>query len=299
MENKVLLAVDGNSVLNREYYGIPLLSTQSGIYTNGVLGFTNKLLKYIETLSPAYRFAAFDLRAPTFRHKVYEGYKASRKGMPDELAAQLPYVKEVCGVLGFEVVAKEGYEADDILGTLSKKADEAGGITTYLLTGDKDALQLVSDGTTVLFTTNNAVITYNPAKIREIYGVTPGKLIDIKALMGDSSDEIPGVKGIGEKTAVKLISENNSLNEIYKNLGNGTLNITPVNKNKLIDGRDSAYLSQKLATIYRDVPDVFIEKDNPAHETDKEKLYNFCKKLEFSSIIKRYGLEEYLQFSLF
>ena len=296
MGNKVLLVVDGNSLLNREYYGVPLLSTQSGIYTNGVLGFTNKLLKYIEMLSPAYCYVAFDLPTPTFRHIEYEGYKASRKGMPDELIMQLPYAKEVCEILGFSVLTKEGFEADDILGTLSRKSEESGDITAYLLTGDKDVLQLVSDKTTVLYLSNNAVTEYTPEKVFELYGVTPEKLIDVKALMGDTSDEIPGVKGIGEKTALKLISENNSLDEVYSNLDNGTLNITPANKQKLIDDRDNAYLSRKLATICRDIPDIFInqeadDKKISVDKIDRGKLYNFCKKLEFNSIIKRLDLK--------
>ena len=295
MENKVLFVVDGNSLLNREYYGVPLLTTKGGIYTNGVLGFTNKLLKYIETLSPAHRVAAFDLKAPTFRHIEYEGYKASRKGMPDELAVQLPYAKEICEILGFSVVSKEGFEADDILGTFSKTAEERGNINIYLLTGDKDALQLVSDKTTVLFNTNNAVIEYTPEKIHEIYGITPKQLIDVKALMGDTSDEIPGVKGIGEKTALKLICENKSLDGVYNNLDDGTLNITPSNRQKLVDGRENAYLSQKLATICCDIPDIGF------NETDADniniidiydgKLYDFCKKLELNSIIKRLDLK--------
>lgn len=292
-ENKVLLVVDGNSLLNREYYGVPLLSTQSGIYTNGVMGFTNKLLKYIEKLSPAYRFVAFDLRAPTFRHIAYEGYKASRKGMPEELAMQLPYAKEVCEILGFSVVSKEGFEADDILGTLSKNAEKLGDMSSYLLTGDRDALQLVSDKTTVLFNTNNAVVEYTPEKILEVYGISPEKLIDVKALMGDTSDEIPGVKGIGGKTALKLIIENDSLDGVYNNLDNGTLKITPANRQKLIDGRDNAYLSQKLATICCDVADVFISDANKTDidKIDKIKLYDFCKKLELNSIIKRLDLK--------
>ena len=289
MENKVLFVVDGNSLLNREYYGVPLLSTQSGIYTNGVLGFTNKLLKYIETLSPVCRYVAFDLPAPTFRHLAYDGYKASRKGMPEELAMQLPYAKEICEILGFTVISREGFEADDILGTLSKKAEETGEISSYLLTGDKDAFQLVSDKTTVLYLSNNAVIEYTPEKIFEIYGITPEKLIDVKALMGDSSDEIPGVKGIGEKTALKLIGENNSLDGVYNNLDNGTLVITPSNRQKLTDGRATAYLSQKLATICRDAPDVCIADEAPS--INRGKLYDFCKKLELNSIIKRLDLK--------
>ena len=289
--NKIMFIIDGNSLINREYYGMPPLTSRSGIYTNAILGFINKLIKYIDILSPDYAAVAFDLPAPTFRHLEYAGYKASRKGMPEELAVQLPYVKEACDIFGFTVLTKEGYEADDILGTIAKKSEE---IKTYILTGDRDSFQLVSDNVTVLYSSNTAVTEYNPQKILEDYGIEPKQLIDVKALMGDASDEIPGVKGIGEKTALKLIQENGSLNSVYDNLDNGTLIITPANKQKLIDGRENAFMSRRLAEIYCDVPIKYVGDDAhgvpPRKDIDKAKLYDFCKNLDLNSIIKKLNL---------
>ena len=286
INDKIMFIIDGNSLINREYYGMPPLTSRSGIYTNAILGFINKLIKYIDQLSPDYAVVAFDLPAPTFRHLEYSGYKASRKGMPDELAMQLPYVKEVCKIFGFSVISEEGYEADDILGTIAKKDLN---IKTYILTGDRDSFQLVADNVTVLYSSNTAVTEYTPEKIFEDYGIEPNQLIDVKALMGDSSDEIPGVKGIGEKTALKLIQENGSLDKIYENLDNGTLQITPANRQKLIDGRQNAYMSRKLAEIYCETPiksEIF--KTRP--DIDKIKLYDFCKNLDLNSIIKKLNL---------
>ena len=285
-ENKVMFVIDGNSLINREYYGMPPLTSRSGIYTNAILGFINKLIKYIDVLSPDYAVVAFDLPAPTFRHLEYSGYKSHRKGMPEELAMQLPYVKEVCGIFGFSVISEAGYEADDILGTIAKK-DAV--LKTYILTGDRDSFQLVSDNVTVLYSSNIAVTEFTPRKIFEDYGIEPKQLIDVKALMGDSSDEIPGVKGIGEKTALKLIQENDSLDGVYKNLDNDTLNITPANKQKLIDGRQDAYMSRKLAEIYCETP-IKSEIFKSRQDIDKAKLYDFCKNLDLNSIIKKLNL---------
>ena len=232
MKDKTMLVIDGNSLINREFYGMPPLTTKDGLYTNAVLGFVNRVIKYIELLSPDYAAVAFDLPEPTFRHKEYAGYKASRKGMPDELAMQLPFVKEACEIFGLAVLSEPGYEADDILGTIAKKGEAK----TYILTGDRDSFQLVSENVTVFYLSNMAVVEYTPEKIFEVYGLEPRQLIDVKALMGDSSDEIPGVRGIGEKTALKLIRENGSLDGVYSSLENGALVITPSNKQKLIDG---------------------------------------------------------------
>lgn len=283
--DKIMLIIDGNSLINREYYGMPRLTAKNGLYTNAILGFINKLIKYTNQLNPDCAAAAFDLPAPTFRHLEYFGYKANRRGMPDELAAQLPYVKEVCGIFGFSVISQEGYEADDILGTIAKKYEGK----TYIITGDRDSFQLISDNVTVLYCSNAAVIEYTKQKISEDYNLEPKQLIDVKALMGDSSDEIPGVFGIGEKTALNLIRENKTLDFVYKNLENGTLRITSSTKQKLINGKKDAYMSRRLAEIYCDVPvktEVFIKKTH----TDKNKLYEFCKNLELFSVIKKLDL---------
>ena len=285
--NKIMFVIDGNSLINREFYGMPPLTTRDGVYTNAILGFMNRIIKYILQLEPDYAAVAFDLPAPTFRHLEYSGYKAHRKHMPDELAMQLPYVKEVCGIFGFSVLSEEGYEADDILGTIAKKSEH---IQTYILTGDRDSFQLVSDHVTVLYLSNMSVIEYTPQKIKDVYGLEPKQLIDVKALMGDSSDEIPGVKGVGEKTAIKLIQENGSLDGVYKSLDDGTLNISSSYKQKLSDGRQDAVMSRKLAEIFCGVPvkpsEIFAEK----REIDRGRLYDFCKNLEFASIIKRMNL---------
>ena len=203
-----LLALDGNSILNRAFYGIRLLTTKEGVYTNGIFGFLNILNRLREMVEPDAVAAAFDLRAPTFRHKEYEQYKAGRKGMPDELAAQLPLLKELLQTMGIRVLECEGYEADDILGTLARAAGEQG-VECFIATGDRDSLQLVAPGVQVLLAATKAgqpvVTQYDESKIMEEYGVTPRQLIDVKALQGDASDHIPGVAGVGQKTALDLI----------------------------------------------------------------------------------------------
>lgn len=198
-----LLVLDGNSILNRAYYGIKLLTTKNGEYTNAVYGFFNTMHKTIADTYPDAVAVAFDRREPTFRHKEYNGYKASRHGMPDELAQQLPVVKELLEKLGYTLVECVGYEADDILGTLAKACEDSGN-TCVLATGDRDSLQLVSGATNVRLITTKSVVTYDEAKIKEEYGVTPHQLIDIKAIQGDTSDNIPGVKGIGQRVLRSL-----------------------------------------------------------------------------------------------
>ena len=203
-----LLVLDGNSIVNRAFYGIKLLTTKSGEFTNGIVGFLNILEKLKEETQPDAVAIAFDMRAPTFRHKAYAGYKAQRKGMPPELAAQMPLLKELLSDLGYHIVTCEGWEADDILGTFAKACEETGDVC-MIATGDRDSLQLVSDKTTVRLATTkfgqSAVTVYDEAKIMKVYGVQPKQLIDIKAIQGDTSDNIPGVAGIGEKGAGELI----------------------------------------------------------------------------------------------
>lgn len=251
-----LLVLDGNSIINRAFYGIKLLSTKDGRYTNGIYGFLNILFKLCDEYRPDGVAAAFDLRAPTFRHSLYDGYKAGRKGMPDELAQQLPVIKELLLSLGYNIIECEGYEADDILGTLSKACCENDDWECIIATGDRDSLQLVGGETTVLLAatkTGRPVTTlYTPEKIMEEYGVEPKKLIDIKALMGDSSDNIPGVAGIGQKTASELVSRFGGIDEIYEKLNE--LDIRQGVKDKLSAGRESAFLSRTLGTISCDAP---------------------------------------------
>ncbi|MBP8594302.1 MAG: DNA polymerase I [Ruminococcus sp.] len=250
-----LLAIDGNSILNRAFYGIRLLSNKNGVFTNAIFGFINIYLKNFGEVQPDSVAVAFDLRSPTFRHKAADYYKANRKGMPPELAQQLPLIKELLTLMGVRVVECEGYEADDILGTLSKLCSDRGD-RCFVLTGDRDSLQLIDDNVTVLLATNKETIHYTPERFREDYGFDPIRLIDLKALMGDSSDNIPGVPGIGEKTASSLVKEFVTLEELYAKYEDAAL--TKGVKAKLAAGEDSAKESKWLATIVRDAP---IEQD--------------------------------------
>ncbi len=284
---KKLLVIDGNSILNRAFYGVKPLSTAEGIPTNAIFGFINILNKNLEAVKPDYAAVAFDLKAPTFRHKMYDGYKAGRKGMPEELAAQLPYAKQAVTILGLTVLEKSGYEADDILGTLAALADDD--TESYILTGDRDSLQLINDKTTVLLATNAEPITFNRAAFVEKYGVQPEQFVDVKALMGDSSDNIPGVPGVGEKTALKLISEFGSLDKLYESLPAKSLS-AGVNT-KLEVGRESAFMSRTLAKICTDMPIEQSMEDISRRELDRAEAYKLFTKLELSSFIKKFALD--------
>lgn len=284
---KKLLVIDGNSILNRAFYGVRPLTNSRGLPTNALFGMLNILLKQLSELSPDYAAIAFDLPAPTFRHKEYAEYKAGRHKMPDELAAQLPYSKELAKALGFKVLELEGYEADDILGTLSRMAKNKT-VDSYVLTGDRDSLQLIDESTCVLLATNNDTIKFDRERFFEKYGVQPESFIDVKALMGDSSDNIPGVPGIGEKTALKLISEFENIDRVYENIENAGLGKSA--KQKMIDGKDSAYLSKWLVTINREAP-VGVTLDELENKgLDKEKLASLLLEFEFTSFLKRLGL---------
>ena len=259
-----LLAIDGNSILNRAFYGIRLLSNKNGVFTNAIFGFINIYLKNFGEVQPDSVAVAFDLRSPTFRHKAADYYKANRKGMPPELAQQLPLIKELLTLMGVRVVECEGYEADDILGTLSKLCSDRGD-RCFVLTGDRDSLQLIDENVTVLLATNKETIHYTPERFREDYGFDPIRLIDLKALMGDSSDNIPGVPGIGEKTASSLVKEFGTLEELYAKYEDAAL--TKGVKAKLAAGEDSAKESKWLATIVRDAP---IEQDLSFYKLGKQ-----------------------------
>ena len=254
-----LMVLDGNSLVNRAFFGIKLLTTKDGRYTNAIYGFQNILLNLLAAHKPDAVAIAWDERAPTFRHNAYDGYKATRHGMPEELAQQMPVLKELLTDLGFVQVSKAGWEADDILGTLAAACEAAGG-TTLLATGDRDSLQLVDDATTVLLATNKETLPMDPAAIREKYGIEPPQLIDVKSLMGDASDNIPGVPGIGEKTALALISKFGSLQGVYDNIEDKA--VKPGQRAKLTANRDKADLSYMLGTIRKDAP---IESDPAAY----------------------------------
>ena len=219
-----LVLIDGNSILNRAFYGIMgtnMLQTEDGTYTNAVYGFLAIMFKILDSLNPEYMAVAFDMRAPTFRHKMYSEYKGTRKGMPDELAAQMPMIKEVLNAMNIRIIEKEGYEADDILGTLAKKAGRRG-IDVTILSGDRDTFQLATDKITIRIPRTKAGKTeeddYDKEKIIEQYGVEPKALIEVKGLMGDKSDNIPGVTGIGEKTALGMIKKYKTIETFYEDI---------------------------------------------------------------------------------
>ena len=285
-----LLVIDGNSIANRAFYGIKLLTTKDGQFTNAVYGFLNILLKLKSEYEPDAVAVAFDLKAPTFRHEMYSEYKAGRKGMPPELRSQMPIIKELLGYLGCSVVEKEGYEADDILGTLSAQCK--GEDMCYIATGDRDSLQLISDNTHVLLAATKmgkAVTTeYDKEKLKEEYGVEPKGMIEIKALMGDSSDNIPGVAGIGQKTAGDLIINYGNIDYIYEHLDE--LDIRKGVREKLAVGRDSAYLSRKLGTICLEAPVDTNVNNYMLKPIDNFNAINMLVKLEMFGIIEKLGL---------
>jgi DNA-directed DNA polymerase len=281
------LAIDGNSILNRAFYGIKLLSNKNGVFTNAVFGFMNIYLKHISEVKPDAVAVAFDLRSPTFRHKAVASYKANRKGMPPELAQQLPIVKQLLTAMGIKVVECEGYEADDILGTFSRSCSESGN-ECCVLTGDRDSLQLINENVTVLLATNKETIRYTPERFTEDYGFEPIRLIDLKALMGDSSDNISGVAGIGEKTASALIKEYGSIENLYEKYADSDL--TKGVKNKLEKGAESAKESKWLATIVKNAP----IDDNPESyipsAPDNAEISRLLSELEMFKLLDKLGI---------
>ena len=289
---KKLLILDSNSILNRAFYGVRYLSAKDGTPTNAIYGFLNILLKLIKEQEPDYICAAFDVKAPTFRHKQYEGYKAQRKPMPEGLAAQMPLAKDVLRAMGVTILEKEGYEADDIIGTVARLCEESE-ISCFIATGDKDDLQLASDKTKVILTVTksgyNETIIYDDKAVKEKYHVTPTEFIDVKALMGDPSDNIPGVKGVGEKTAMSLIEKHHSIEYIYENIDGIGLKGAMLQKMK--DGRKMAFMSKELATINRNTPIEFNAEECvfDGFENNGE-LYEILKRLELNSIIKKLDL---------
>ena len=285
---KRMLVIDGNSILNRAFYGVRPLTTKDGFPTNALYGLVNMVRKQTEALGADGLAVAFDLKAPTFRHRMYDAYKAGRRPMPEELAQQLPVAKELLAAMGFHVLELEGYEADDILGTVSAMCDGAG-IPCRLMTGDRDSLQLISDNTHILLASNTDTVDTDRAAFREKYGVDPEQFVDVKALMGDSSDNIPGVPGIGEKTALKLIATYGSLDGVYEALP--TAKETPSVLRKLTEGRESAYLSQTLARICRTVPLGMSLDGLEAVGENRTKLRELFLRLEFSGFLKRFGLD--------
>ncbi|MGI6403752.1 MAG: DNA polymerase I [Oscillospiraceae bacterium] len=288
-----LLAIDGNSILNRAFYGIKLLTTKEGMPTNGIYGFLTILLRLLQDIAPDGVAVCFDLAAPTFRHRQYEGYKALRKGMPDDLARQVQPLKELLTALGYVVVEQEGYEADDLLGTLSKACEQSGA-TCVIATGDRDSFQLVGPNTTVrlAYTKGGRPVAemVDEAYIWEKYGLKPAQLIDLKALMGDSSDNVPGVPGVGEKTALALMQEVGSLEKIYEDI-DALTSVKAGAKNKLREGRESAFLSRQLVTIHCGAP---IDTNLASYQIqppDQQKSWELMSRLELFSLVDKFGIQ--------
>ena len=287
-----LMVIDGNSIVNRAFYGVHMLTTRDGQPTNAVYGFLTILQKLVDEEKPDALCCTFDRKAPTFRHLAYEGYKAQRKGMPDELASQMPILKDVLDAMNIPRYEMDGWEADDLIGTISVK-DAAAGWDTVVVTGDKDSLQLVTDRTRVkLVSTRMGQTTtkeMTPETFREAYGFNPIHIIDLKALMGDASDNIPGVKGVGEKTAMDLIQRYHSVEAIYADLDQ--VEAKPAVLKKLAEGREQAKMSYDLATIRTDAPLDFRPEDAARREVNQAALYQLFLKLEFSKLIDKMGLK--------
>ncbi len=294
--DKIVL-IDGNSILNRAFYGImstKMLTTPDGKYTNAVYGFLAILFKVLEDIDPQYLMVTFDLKSPTARHKLYEGYKANRKGMPNELAEQMPIIKDILKAMNIKIIEKEGYEADDVLGTICKKAERKG-LDVTIVSGDRDTFQLTSEKIKVRIPHTKVgkteVDTFDKKAIIKKYGVTPRQLIDVKGLMGDTSDNIPGVPGIGEKTALELIKKYHSIENLYSAIENNETDLKPKMLEKLVENKELAELSKTLGTINIGVPiDEQIE-DLKMKEWNKEEVFSKFKELNFNRYIERFGLQ--------
>lgn len=296
-----ILLIDGNSILNRAFYGImgsKMLMTEDGVYTNAVYGFLAILFKVQEELNPEYIVVAFDKKGPTKRHEMYQDYKANRKGMPEELAMQMPMIKEVLTAMNIKIIEKEGYEGDDIIGTLSQFG-EKNDLDVTILSGDRDNFQLATKKVTIEIPRTKAGKTetdyYNQAKVIEEYGVEPHQLIEVKGLMGDTSDNIPGVPGVGEKTALTLIKEYHDIDNLYKQIEEGTDSIKGKLREKLIENKELAFLSRELGRINVNSPIEENLEEMKIEEWDKEKVLALFSQYRFNRYIERFGLKEQVQ----
>ena len=291
-----LVLIDGNSIMNRAFYGImgsKALTTKDGRYTNAIYGFLAILFKLIEDENPKYMAVAFDLKALTARHKLYEGYKANRKGMPDELAEQMPVIKDILRAMNIDIIEKEGYEADDVLGTLSRYGEKQG-LDVVILSGDRDTFQLATDKVSIRIPRTKGGKTetdiFDRNKIIETYGIEPKQLIDVKGLQGDSSDNIPGVPGIGEKTALSLIQKFNSIENLYDLVEKGEAGLKGKQKENIENNKEMAFLSKTLGTINLEVPIEDTLENFEVEEWDKSKVLEIFKDLNFNRYIDRFSL---------
>ena len=294
---KKLLLIDGNSIMNRAFYGImgsKVLTTSDGKYTNAVYGFLAIMFKEMETIEPNYMAVSFDLKAPTKRHEMYKEYKANRHGMPKELAEQMPMIKEILNAMKIDIIEKEGYEGDDILGTIAKYGEEQN-LKVYILSGDRDTFQLASKNTTIRIPRTKAGKTeteeYNAKAIKKEYGIEPKQLIEVKGLQGDTSDNIPGVPGVGNKTALTLIQKFGSIENLYKAIDEETDELKGKSRSNIIENRELAFLSKELGTINVNVPLSDSLEELKVEEWDKEKVLEIFKELKFKRFIERFNLE--------
>ena len=294
---KKLLLIDGNSIMNRAFYGImgsKMLTTKDGKYTNAVYGFLAIMFKIMDDLNPDYMAVSFDLKAPTERHKLYEGYKANRHGMPNELAEQMPIIKDVLHAMNIDIVQKEGYEGDDILGTLAKYGEQQG-LEVVILSGDRDTFQLATDKVTIRIPRSKAGKTetedYDRKKVKEEYGLEPKALIEVKGLQGDSSDNIPGVPGIGPKTAISLIQKYGTIENLYKSIDEGKDDLKGKQKENIVGNRELAFLSKELGTINVNVPIDDTLEELKVEEWDRQKVLEIFHELNFKRYIEKFDLE--------
>ena len=294
---KKIVLIDGNSILNRAFYGImgnKMLTTPDGKYTNAVYGFLAILFKVLEDIGPEYLMVTFDLKAPTARHKLYDGYKATRKGMPNELAEQMPILKDILKSMNIKVIEKEGYEADDVLGTMAKRA-EKDGFDVTIVSGDRDTFQLTSNRVKVRIPHTKMgkteTETFGREEVLKKYGVTPKQLIEVKGLQGDTSDNIPGVPGIGEKTALELVKKYKTIDGIYEAIEKGEDDLKPKARERLLENKELAMLSRTLGTINLEVPIEENLEEFKIKEWNKEEVFSKFKELNFNRFIDRFNLK--------
>ena len=296
-----VLIIDGNSILNRAYYGVSgprLLMNEDGVYTNAIFGFLSTMQKTITDENPQYIAVTFDLKAPTFRHKKYDGYKANRRGMPEELAMQLPYMKSILKAMNIAIFEKEGYEADDIIGTLAKKI-ASNDKKVVILTGDRDSFQLVDDNIYIKLpytkSGKTTILTVNEEFLKEKYDLKPKEMIELKALMGDKSDNIPGVPGIGDKIGLSLIQKYRSIDKIYSVIQEPSQKeIRGKVLENLTENKDMAYLSKELGTIFLDVPIDYTLEQLKMKEYNTEELYTILRELELKTFIEKFKLKSHV-----
>ena len=291
MNGKIVL-IDGHSILNRAFYGVPDLTNSEGLHTNAVYGFLNIMLKILDEEKPDYLTVAFDVKHPTFRHEMYADYKGTRKGMPDELKEQVPLIQEMLRAMGVRLVMKEGYEADDILGTIARISEKEG-LEVSLVSGDRDLLQLATDRIMIRIPKTKRggteIENYHTQDVIDKYGITPPQIVDLKGLMGDASDNIPGVAGVGEKTAVKILTAYPTVEDAYAHLDE----VTPKRTHDLLEkGRDQAMLSKALATIKTDCELDYSLQEAGLPELFNEKSFAMVKRLEFKSLLKRFDKKQ-------